>query len=149
MLGREHEGPVSPEEKLPKGIVHRFEDGALRVSVASALYGPEAIFRSCYWLSDRCYVYLAQPSPDTIEVTLIAKSGEAAATDELLWHFLNDLVDQHLRVAIQKETASIREMIVAQAFADADLIDDFGRPRSEQPKPPNNDDPVRTWRPVS
>ncbi len=83
----------SPEKSLPEGVTRRFEDGALRVSLPVDVYGLEAIFRSCYRLTDRCYVYLGPPSNGVIEVTLVSKSARLVDTDELTWDFLNDLVD--------------------------------------------------------
>jgi His-Xaa-Ser system protein HxsD len=45
-------------------------------------------------------------------------------TRSLAWQFLNDLVDNQLRVSIQEETAVVRNMIVEQAFSEVDVIDD-------------------------
>lgn len=143
-------GP-SLEKALPPGVAHRFQDGALRVSLPLDVYGLEAIFRSCYWLTDRCYVYLAPPTNGLIDVVLVSKSGSLPDTDQLTWDFLNDLVDQHLRVRIGEETRAIREIIVAQAFSEADLIDDAGNLLRDSGTAPPGDDPkgIRAWRPVS
>jgi len=147
----ERPDPPSPERVLPNGVTQRFEDGALRVSLPVEVYGLDAILRSCYWLTEHCFVYLGRPTAATIEVTLVAKSGRATETDQLTWDFLNDLIDQRLRVQVQAETRPIREMIVAQAFAEIDLIDDRGKiadpPGAKKP----GDDPegIRVWRPVS
>jgi His-Xaa-Ser system protein HxsD len=142
-----------PELLLPKGVAYRFEDGALRIALSLDTYRLEAIFRSCYWLTDRCFVYLGPPREGVIEVTLIAKSRSDKDTDRLTWQFLNDLVDQQLRISINEETRTIREMIVAQAFADTDLIDDQGKPVNQSglgDRRPNDDpEGMRQWRPVS
>jgi His-Xaa-Ser system protein HxsD len=142
-----------PESLLPKGVAYRFEDGALRISLSLDTYRLEAIFRSCYWLTDRCFVYLGPLRDGAIEVTLIAKSGSGTDTDRLTWQFLNDLVDQQLRISVNEETRTIREMIVAQAFADTDLIDDRGGPLSHDDavERRSDDDPegIRRWRPAS
>ena len=148
MLGEELPVAPAPEAVLPKGAAYHFEDGALRLSITLSIYTVEAILRSCYWLTDRCYAFLSKPDPNTIEITLASKSGEQQATDALAWTFLNDLIDQQLRIEIGRETGAIREMIVAQAFADVDVVDDRGRPVSEGHDPPD-EPPVRTWRPVS
>lgn len=142
-----------PESLLPKGVACRFEDGALRISLSLDTYRLDAIFRSCYWLTDRCFVYLGPPRDGAIEVTLIAKSGSGTDTDRLTWQFLNDLVDQQLRVSINEETRTIREMIVSQAFADTDLIDDRGEPLNDsepiERRPDDDPEGIRRWRPVS
>ncbi len=146
--------PSSPEIALPEGVTRRFEDGALRISLSIDIYGLDAIFRSCYWLTDRCYVYLAPSQDRLIEVTLVAKEGGVDVTDQLAWDFVNDLIDQRLRIDVNRETRAIREMIIAQAFAETDLIDDRGQLVSEAGEarqPSSDDDPegIRTWQPAS
>ena len=57
------------------------------------------------------------------------------------------------RVQINEETRSVREMIVAQAFAEVDVIDDRGEavPRAPASSPQSPPDPggIRQWRPAS
>jgi len=147
----ERAGAPSPEKILPAGVAQRFEDGSLRISLPVEVYGIDAILRSCYWLTEHCFIYVGRPTAATIEVTLVSKSGRPIDTDQLTWDLLNDLIDQRLRVQIQEETRSIREMIVAQAFAEIDVIDDRGKVRDELEAKPPSDDPegIRGWRPVS
>jgi His-Xaa-Ser system protein HxsD len=137
----------SLETTLPAGAAVRFDDGALRLSLATDIYWVDAILRSCYWLTDRCYVHLA-PNAEGVEVTLMAKSGEANDTRSVAWEFLNSLVDNQLRVSLQRETAAVREMIVAQAFADVDIMDDRGRPILPGSPPDVDQSAITTWRPV-
>lgn len=141
-----------PELQLPAGVARRFEDGALRITLSLDVYGLQAIFRSCYWLTDRCFVYLAPPTEGLIEVTLISKKLDSTQTDQLAWDFLNDLIDQRLRIDINAETREIREMIVAQAFADIDVIDDRGRPvildASQTNRAEQDPDGIKQWRPA-
>ncbi len=136
-----------PEAALPAGAAVRFDDGALRLSLATDIYSVGAILRSCYWLTDRCYVHLA-PSAGNVEVTLLAKAGEENETNSLAWEFLNSLVDNQLRVSIQQETAGVREMIVAQAFADVDVINDRGQRIAPGNSPEVDQRAITTWRPV-
>lgn len=151
----EEEEKVAPslQDALPRDVAYRFDDGALRITLPLAVYGFDAIFRSCYWLTDRAYVYLSPQRGDLIEVTVVSKR-EATATDRLAWEFLNDLIDQRLRIDINRETAAVREMIVAQAFAEADVVDDRGRALSQESQSAASAsacDPkeIKTWRPAS
>lgn len=159
-MAGEHDPPShsvpQPERHLPAGVASRFEDGALRISLPLDVYGLPAILRSCYWLTDRCFVYLGRPKDGedgVIEVTLLSKTVSSEDTDRLTWDFLNDLVDQRLRIEINAETRTIRDLIVTQAFAEVDVIDDRGRPRGQGTHPSDHptDDPegIKTWRPVS
>jgi His-Xaa-Ser system protein HxsD len=142
-----------PELQLPAGVATRFEDGALRVTLSIDVYALQAILRSCYWLTDRCFLYLAPPKDGLIEITLLSKSGDSTQTDQLTWDFLNDLIDQQLRISINAETQAIREVIVAQAFADVDLIDDRGCPissdESQEDQVDADPDGIKKWRPAS
>jgi His-Xaa-Ser system protein HxsD len=142
-----------PLNSLPSGVSRRFEDGALRISLPLEVYTLPALFRACYRVTDHCFVYLSPPQAGLIEVTLIAKGGRAGETDRLAGDFLNDLIDQQLRVDIGQETRAIREIIVAQAFAPVDVIDDRGSSLVQQPDKDSTsgDDPrgLLQWRPVS
>jgi His-Xaa-Ser system protein HxsD len=126
----------------------RFEDGALRLTLSMEIYSVGAILRSCYWLTDRCYVHLFPAGNGHVEATLLAKNGEGSGTSTIAWEFLNSLVDNQLRVSIQQETAAVREMIVAQAFSDVDVIDDRGRPIRQGGTPEVDQQAIATWRPV-
>jgi His-Xaa-Ser system protein HxsD len=142
-----------PMDGLPQGVSYRFEDGALRIALPLEVYGLAALFRSCYRLTDHSFVYLSAPKDGVIEVTLIAKTGRVTDTDQLAGDFLNDLIDQRLRVDIGEETRAIRELIVTQAFAPVDVIDDQGHPIGQREKSDAEpgDDPrgLKQWRPVS
>ncbi len=127
----------------------RFSDGALQLTLSSDIYSVDAILRTCYWLTDRCYVHLSKASDgQQVLATLVAKSGQETETNAVAWQFLNELLDNQLRVSLQRETASIREMIVAQAFSDVDVIDDHGRPVSPGHAPEVDENSITTWRPV-
>lgn len=63
---------------------------------------------------------LAQPRPRRI--------------DELLPDFFEALLDSQLRVEIQEQTAAVRELIIAKAFAESGVLED--------PPPGTFEDPV-------
>src|SRR5262245_14973130 len=100
-------------------------------------------------MTERCFFYIAPVNDGAVEVTLLSKKDGQANTDQLVWDFLADLVDQSLRLKINAETRAIRELIVAQAFSEADLIDDHGQ--TPNPTQDSSGDPhgVTRWRTVS
>ena len=103
-------------------------DDSLVMAVNGDLYSREALFRVCYLFTDKCYLFLSQEegSP-VIQVRFTRKSPEADL-NELAGEFSNELINQKVRMDIAAETKAIRELIVAQAFAEADL---FGESESE------------------
>ena len=95
-------------------------DGELQLTVDTNLYGHEALFRSCYAFTDRCYLFLREQGADKV-VVVFRRRQSPKTLESLVADFANDLIDQRLRVSIANETKVIREMIVAQAFNEADL----------------------------
>jgi His-Xaa-Ser system protein HxsD len=90
------------------------------VAVDTSLYTLDAMFRACYKFTDRCFVFLERGANDTVIVHLRARTvGSDLA--ETIGAFQNELLDQRLRMDLARETRTIREWIVAQAFVEADL----------------------------
>jgi His-Xaa-Ser system protein HxsD len=98
-------------------------DETLCVSVDTDIYSLDALFRVCYAFTDRCYLFL-QPGGHTsaVKVRFSRKTPECDLA-QIAGEFSNALIDQRVRMQIASETGGIRELIVAQAFAEADLID--------------------------
>jgi His-Xaa-Ser system protein HxsD len=100
------------------------------VCIDKTIYSKAAILRACYWFSgdlwsdlkekDECFaltVGLLVTSP-TLSHPTVKK------IDEWLPQIFNTLSDSQLRVEIQAETASIRELIIAKAFAESGILED-------------------------
>lgn len=98
---------------------------AVALEVNASLYEPEAIFRAAYRFTDRCYIFLARPPevPTLISVTLMAKQP-VADLRALVGEFCNELIDQQIRLALAREVGPLRELIVAQAFSEGNLLDE-------------------------
>jgi His-Xaa-Ser system protein HxsD len=98
------------------------EDGEVaRHRVNTALYSKEAVFRACYQFTDRCFLFL-EPADDGIVVEF-RKRHPSTDLAEIVGTFANELINQKVRSDIARETQSIRELIVAQAFSGADFRD--------------------------
>jgi His-Xaa-Ser system protein HxsD len=94
------------------------------LEVDTSVYDLSAIFRACYRFTDRCYLFLARCETDRgwITIALASKSPEVDLSNAV-GDFCNELIDQQLRGALMQETAPLRELIVAQAFAEGNLLD--------------------------
>ncbi len=108
-------------------------EGATSFDVEVRVYSIEVIFRSAYEFTDRCFVYLTEPRDGVIRVHLAVRTPSDQPR-ELVGAFLNALVDFRLRERIERETRTIRDLLVAQAFAEGDLLD-----RSDCEAEPNDD----------
>jgi His-Xaa-Ser system protein HxsD len=112
--------PVSDES----GSLRREISGSeLTIVVDETVYSREALLRASYWFTDRCYLSISPDGPNSLSVRVRAKPGGpglAAVASE----FENALLDAQLRVEIGRETAKIRELIVAKAFAEGGILED-------------------------
>ncbi len=87
------------------------------------IYCREAVLLASDWFTDRCYVSISRPGPGKLAVAIKSKTSRTEL-EPLLSEFQNALLDFQLRVEIGRETKQIRELIVAKAFAEGDLLDD-------------------------
>lgn len=92
------------------------------VEVDESIYCTPAVLRASYRMTETCYVFLHRSSRESITVFLQPKSETVDGNVEA-GRFSNHLVDEQLRVQIARETGAIRELVVAQAFAEGDLLD--------------------------
>jgi His-Xaa-Ser system protein HxsD len=99
----------------------------LSIEVDTQLYSASAAMRAAYKFTDRFHVELQRPSDaDELRLTVILRpKGASQIVDAraLRGDFLNELLDQRLRETLEAEFGAVRELIVAQAFADTNLLD--------------------------
>jgi His-Xaa-Ser system protein HxsD len=98
-------------------------DKTLTLEVDTAIYSLEALFRVCYAFTDRCYLFLEPATKNTSIVVRITGKKADFDLDTVAGEFSNALINERVRRDIATETMSIRELIVAQAFAEADIVD--------------------------
>jgi His-Xaa-Ser system protein HxsD len=89
------------------------------------LYSTDAIFRVAYDFTDRYFVFLSRPAAGVILV-LLAPQNPSTPFRDVAGIFANALIDQRLRERIERDTSLIRDLLVAQAFSEADLLDRSG-----------------------
>jgi His-Xaa-Ser system protein HxsD len=82
------------------------------------IFSRDALFRACYQFTERCYLFLHSDIESSVVVDFRRRRLDTDL-EELVGSFANELVAQQLRVDIARETKTIRELIVARAFADA------------------------------
>jgi His-Xaa-Ser system protein HxsD len=98
-------------------------DESLCVSVDLSVYSLEALFRVCYAFTDKCYLFLQPEKDSSVVKVMFARKTPDCDMPSLAGEFSNELINQRVRRQIALETRAIRELIVAQAFAEADLLD--------------------------
>ena len=104
-------------------------DDVLSIDLNDSVYSRDALLRTAYWFTDRCYLYIARPGPDLFRVQFKPKglkkpNAVAETLEDIAGEFLNSLLDHQLRHDIESQTGQIRELLVAKAFAEAGVLED-------------------------
>lgn len=102
-------------------IVRR--DSEVTLLVDEAIYSRIALLKTCYWFTDRCYIFIYRHDERHLAVRMALKSG-SLGLEAIAGEFENALLDHQLRFEIGRETATIRELIVAKAFAEGNVLED-------------------------
>jgi len=106
----------------------------MTVNVDLSIYPLEMVLRTCHVLSSRCYVLPRVAEDGRVAVELMPRK-ETDSLRDLAGSFANELLDSYLRGRIADETRAIRELLVAQAFCEADLLDRGDAESSEYADP--------------
>jgi His-Xaa-Ser system protein HxsD len=117
------------------------ETGVVRLVVVEiAIYSLKAILKSSYNFTGRAFIQLRYPDETKVEVEIRAKDP-AGDVDRIVGDFLNDLIDQRLREIVGKETEPTRDLILAHALSQTNLL------HPELETADASDDPLRIAQP--
>ena len=89
------------------------------LSADTSIYSKTAVFKTAYWYTDRCYLFLSrsEDSPETIQVEIRPKTTLSnVELFSLCREFANNLIDQQVRQQVIAETGNIRDALVKKAF---------------------------------
>ncbi len=99
-----------------------------------AVYRLAAIKKAAYKFGDRCNVEITTQLSSGTAVRLTPRTCDLNL-DLIASDFHNEVLDQDLREAIAEETASIRSLLLAQAFSATSLVDPIGETADYQADP--------------
>jgi len=114
---------IGIENRAAQPIAVCIGDSTAALQVDTTIYELDAVLRACYKYTDRCFLFLTREpeSPNLVNILFMGKGQMDLAN--VLGEFCNELVDQSLRIALSREFGPIRELIVAQAFSEGNLLD--------------------------
>jgi len=91
------------------------EGNKIVIKIDLAVYDKIAALKTCYVFQDECHTNLEPESESIVKVTLTPKK-ESLSLPEIEKQFMDELIDQQIRVENDKLFSEIRKMIVEQAF---------------------------------
>jgi His-Xaa-Ser system protein HxsD len=94
------------------------------IEIDTSIYSRDAVTRASYKFTDQCHILL--DSHPTRSGHLLAYLDPKVATTNLqtlYGEFANELLDQQLRERLEAQFGDVRSLIVAQAFAEGNLLD--------------------------
>ena len=107
------------------------EKDVASIPIDEEIYTRDAVLRTCYWFTDRCFVFISRPQQGFLLVSLRVKDAvptldnpRPISIEIVAGEFQNALLDQQLRIDIELQTRVVRELIVAKAFSEAGALDD-------------------------
>lgn len=98
-------------------VINKISDNELLLEVNKSLYEFEAILNASYKFTDKCYIHTNTISEDIIGVYFKIKEDSDTSLELIADNFCNELIDQQLRIFVEKRFGSIRDEIVKKAFS--------------------------------
>lgn len=101
-------------------------EGDAVVSVDLSFYPLSCVQGAAYRFTDRCHVFLTKSDERPSGALALVLSPKRADCDlkALVGEFFNELLDQRVRERVREESGQLRELIVAQAFAEGNLLEE-------------------------
>ena len=108
-------------------------EGPITFECDTAIYRLSAIKKTAYKFADRCHFEISLDG--TRAVVRLHVKHASLNQNSLERDFKNELLDQELREELAQETASIRNLLIAQAFSATSLLDPLGETGNEEADP--------------
>ena len=107
----------------PELPIRSTSQGTRALEIDRTIFSIEAVLRAAYKFTDRCHLFVQthDTRPDRWLVVFRSKTGSVG--EDLLGDFANELIDQRLREHLERQFADVRTLIVAQAFAEGNLLE--------------------------
>jgi len=106
-----------------QGSVRHFDDGRIEVKIDRSLFSDDAVKAAAYRLASDCGFALSLESDTVMLVEVRFKTDyPEAKRDEMASAFLNEIIDEDLRIRVRTETEATRNLILAAAFSKTNLL---------------------------
>lgn len=104
---------------MDQRIISKTDDDKIIVKLAKELYERQAVFAAAHKLTDRFAVMIEPIDDYSVGVYIEPKRNtnlDESTIDDAIFEFFNDLLDEQVRLDLEKQYGSLRDIIVKQAF---------------------------------
>ena len=114
------EGVAQSEANAPARHLH---DNMIALEIDRSIYSVDAVLRTAYKFTDRCHLFLQTHDTRADRWLVVIRPKAGLIGDDVAGEFSNELIDQRLRERLEQQFGDVRTLIVAQAFAEGNLLD--------------------------
>lgn len=110
-------------------LKNHITDNRIIVYLDRGIYSRNVILKCLYWYGDKFHANLVSYDSDFYCVTLSPLKAESPNIDleAYLLKFERDIIDHSLREVVSRETANIRDLLIAKAFSNGEYDEEpFG-----------------------
>lgn len=99
-------------------------NGAIEIELDGTFFSTDVILKTCYWYTRQFNFDLKHTSDGRTIVRLQAKGDATIPADTVRNEFVAAAIDFSLRERVEARTSSIREILLAKAFAESGVLED-------------------------
>jgi His-Xaa-Ser system protein HxsD len=105
------------EEFCNRTVIRR-ERGEIEIYLSKLYYQKEAVFAAAHSVTDNYRVKIEPTENRNVKITLIPLREESKANEEkVINDLMNRLIDEQVRLDLEKQYGKIRELIIEHAFS--------------------------------
>lgn len=104
---------------MSNAFVEKIDEYTFSIYLSKQFYEREAVFHAAYKFQSLFYIKIEPYAENQVSVTLSRKIKDTSSVDVEIAakEFCNEVIDQQLRLDINKRTEKIRSYIYQKAFA--------------------------------
>jgi len=104
-----------------KDLLNKKDGNSIFLDIDSSIYSADAILNAMHKFTGKYHVKSCSISTNSIRVIFKGKNADELSLEKISNEFYNELIDQQIRLNVNKEYGNIRDEIVKKAFSPIEL----------------------------
>jgi His-Xaa-Ser system protein HxsD len=98
-------------------MIKIIDDNQLFLEISANIYDPETILQTAYNFNDKCSIHVDSVNTNIFRIYFKKADTINSDLEEIVNKFCIDLIDQQMRIRIEKSFGNIRDILVKKAFS--------------------------------